>query len=50
MLAATERARADGKARMELQTARTNQTARALYQSLGWQLDETFLTYTLPLR
>lgn len=50
MLAATERARRDGKARMELQTARTNQTARALYQSLGWQLDETFLTYTLPLR
>jgi ribosomal protein S18 acetylase RimI-like enzyme len=50
LLAATERARRDGKARMELQTARTNQTARALYQSLGWQLDETFLTYTLPLR
>jgi ribosomal protein S18 acetylase RimI-like enzyme len=50
MLAATERARSDGKARMELQTARTNQTARALYQSLGWKLDETFLTYTLPLR
>jgi ribosomal protein S18 acetylase RimI-like enzyme len=50
MLAATQRARSDGKARMELQTARSNQTARALYQSLGWQLDETFLTYTLSLR
>ena len=50
MMAATERARRDGKARMELQTARTNHSARALYQSLGWQLDETFLTYTLPLR
>jgi ribosomal protein S18 acetylase RimI-like enzyme len=50
MVAAAERARRDGKARMELQTARTNQAARALYKSLGWQLDETFLTYTLPLR
>jgi ribosomal protein S18 acetylase RimI-like enzyme len=50
MLAAAERARRDGKARMELQTARTNETARALYQSLGWHLDETFLTYTLPIR
>jgi ribosomal protein S18 acetylase RimI-like enzyme len=50
MLAAVERARRDGKARLELQTARTNQPARALYEALGWQLDETFLTYTLPLR
>jgi ribosomal protein S18 acetylase RimI-like enzyme len=50
MLAASERARRDGKARMELQTARSNQTARALYDSLGWQLDETFLTYTLAIR
>ncbi len=49
MMAATARARADGKARMELQTARSNHPARALYQSLGWQLDETFLTYTLKL-
>jgi ribosomal protein S18 acetylase RimI-like enzyme len=49
LLAASERARRDGKARMELQTARTNQTARALYDSLGWQLDETFLTYTLAI-
>jgi ribosomal protein S18 acetylase RimI-like enzyme len=49
MQAATERARQDGKARMELQTARTNHGARALYAALGWQLDETFLTYTLPL-
>ena len=48
MLAAAERARRDGKARMELQTARSNLAARALYDSLGWQLDETFLTYTLP--
>jgi ribosomal protein S18 acetylase RimI-like enzyme len=49
MLAAVERARRDGKARMELQTARSNQPARALYAALGWQLDETFLTYTLAL-
>ncbi len=49
MLAATQRARRDGKARMELQTARGNQTARALYESLGWTRDDTFLSYTLPI-
>ena len=49
MKAATERGRRDGKARLELQTARTNASARALYESLGWKRDDTFLTYTLPL-
>ena len=35
---------------MELQTARTNEVAQALYESLGWQRDDTFLTYTLAVR
>jgi ribosomal protein S18 acetylase RimI-like enzyme len=50
MQAATARARRDGKARMELQTARTNTPAQALYEALGWKRDEAFLTYTLTLQ
>lgn len=50
MAAALERARRDGRVRMELQTARSNEVARALYESLGWQRDDTFLTYTLAVR
>lgn len=40
---------AAGVARMDLQTARTNTPARALYESLGWELDVTFDTYHLRL-
>jgi GNAT superfamily N-acetyltransferase len=50
MAAALARARSDGRIRMELQTARSNEVARALYESLGWQRDDTFLTYTLAVR
>lgn len=50
MGAALDRARRDGRVRMELQTARSNQVAQALYESLGWQRDDTFLTYTLAVR
>jgi ribosomal protein S18 acetylase RimI-like enzyme len=45
MLAARDEALAAGVARMDLQTARTNGPARALYESLGWELDVTFDTY-----
>lgn len=45
MLAAHDQARADGMARMDLTTAKTNLKAQALYESLGWQRDEVFLTY-----
>lgn len=44
---AREFATKSGAFRLELQTARTNQTAQALYESLGWKRDELFLTYTL---
>lgn len=45
LLAAEARALADGKARMDLTTAKTNHTAQALYASLGWQRDEVFYAY-----
>lgn len=46
LLAAEARAVADGKARMDLTTARTNTTAQALYESLGWVRDAVFLAYS----
>ena len=43
--AAEARARHDGKARMDLTTAKTNLRAQALYESLGWVRDEVFYAY-----
>lgn len=45
MQAAERHARESGAARIELSTARTNAPARALYESLGWIRDDTFLVY-----
>lgn len=45
LLAAEDLARARGKTRMDLTTARSNLQAQALYESLGWQLDKVFLAY-----
>jgi RimJ/RimL family protein N-acetyltransferase len=46
-----ERARAfateTGAFRLELQTARNNKPAQALYESLGWVRDEQYFVYTL---
>ena len=39
----------NGAVEIVLQTARSNDQARALYEQLGYQLDEQFLVYTLPL-
>ncbi|MFZ4550891.1 MAG: GNAT family N-acetyltransferase [Aquabacterium sp.] len=47
LLAAAEQAKTDGKARMDLTTARTNQAAQSLYESLGWVRDDVFLAYNL---
>lgn len=44
--AAARRAAQDGKARMDLTTARSNLQAQALYESLGWVRDEVFLAYS----
>jgi len=43
--AAQAKAAADGKARMDLTTARTNMAAQSLYESLGWVRDDVFLAY-----
>jgi ribosomal protein S18 acetylase RimI-like enzyme len=45
MLAAQAFAAQRKVARLELSTARSNATAQALYESLGWQRDEEFFTY-----
>jgi GNAT superfamily N-acetyltransferase len=42
MNAALELARSTGAARLALSTAKDNHTARALYLSLGYQIDEEF--------
>ncbi len=47
--AAAELARAEGRARLDLSTARDNLAAQALYEALGWQRDRVFLTYSLTL-
>lgn len=45
MQAAEARALQDGKARMDLTTAKTNLRAQSLYESLGWVRDEVFYAY-----
>jgi ribosomal protein S18 acetylase RimI-like enzyme len=49
MLAAQDFGRAAGAVRLDLSTARTNARAQALYESLGWQRDDVYLTYNLAL-
>lgn len=46
LLAAEQLAAARGKARMDLTTAKTNTTAQAAYESLGWLRDEVFVAYS----
>jgi ribosomal protein S18 acetylase RimI-like enzyme len=45
MQAAEEYARTAGFSRLELQTARTNHQAQALYERRGWVRDEAFFVY-----
>ncbi|WP_457279627.1 N-acetyltransferase family protein [Polaromonas sp. P5_D5] len=45
MQAAHVHAKQHGFARLDLTTARTNHTAQALYESLGWVRDDIFLAY-----
>lgn len=47
MLAARVAARDSGAVRMELQTAKSNLAAQALYESLGWVRDDEFQTYSV---
>lgn len=51
LLQAAERLAAkNGKARMDLATAKTNKAAQAAYESLGWVRDEVFYTYNKRVR
>lgn len=50
MLAAVDEARAAGAAALTLQTARTNDAAQRLYESLAWRRDEEFVEYGLTIR
>jgi len=45
MQAAEDHARTHGYSRLELQTARTNHQAQALYEARGWERDEAFFVY-----
>ena len=45
LLAAEQLAADHGKARMDLTTAKTNRSAQAAYESLGWVRDEVFYAY-----
>lgn len=49
MQAARDLAVGSGAAEIFLQTARENSSARCLYEQLGYQRDDDFLVYTLPL-
>ncbi len=50
MRAAVDVAREAGAVAVTLQTARTNDAAQQLYESLGWRRDEEFVEYGLALR
>ena len=43
-------AESKGAGRLELKTARDNHGAQELYESLGWERDEKFYSYSLDLR
>ena len=49
MLAAQAFGREAGAVRLDLSTARSNERAQALYESLGWQRDDVYLVYNLSL-
>jgi GNAT superfamily N-acetyltransferase len=49
MNAASDWARGQGAARLDLETARDNYPGQALYRDLGYELDEVFLKFSLDL-
>ena len=49
LLAARAHAESTDACGLELATAHTNKTAQRLYESMGWQLDQTFRHYELTL-
>ena len=49
MNAASDWAKVQGAARLDLETARDNAPGQALYRDLGYELDEVFLKFSLHL-
>jgi ribosomal protein S18 acetylase RimI-like enzyme len=49
LLAAKALAAKNGKARMDLTTARTNLPAQAAYELLGWVRDDVFFGYNMAI-
>ena len=49
MNAASEWAKTQGAARLDLETARDNYPGQVLYRDLGYELDEVFLKFSLDL-
>jgi len=49
MTAASDWAKRQGAARLDLETARDNAPGQALYRSLGYEADEVFLKFSLEL-
>ena len=49
MNAASEWAKRQGAARLDLETAHDNLPGKALYRDLGYELDEVFLKFSLDL-
>lgn len=47
--AAVDLARANGKGRLDLSTAKTNLRAQGLYEAHGWQRDEEFFHYSYQI-
>jgi ribosomal protein S18 acetylase RimI-like enzyme len=49
MESAQQYAKQNGFARCYLSTAKNNFTAQALYESLGWERDDVYYSYSLGL-
>ena len=49
MNAARDFAKENGFKRLELSTAKDNQIGQSLYESLGYELDQEFLHYSLEV-
>ena len=49
LAAAAEFGRSQGAVRLTLSTAHTNTPAQSLYEAQGWQRDDVFRSYHLPL-
>ena len=49
MNAASDWATTEGAARIDLETARDNRPGQSLYSSLGYEVDEVFLKFSLDL-